>query len=214
MSATILKLMLLQHATADDGRTPIVVPWSATAGELPLTSALLLAGVAKTDSLYGENVDATLRGIVRDCTPPASETWAVGDLLWGTLGGYATKVRPAAPFPQVLIGEVAHAVGGGVFDVAVNVRVFPSPLDLSGVALSAPADKQVLIYKASTSLFELRKLDHGGDLDGLGDDDHPQYLKEKASGGTAGEVPEHTHDSAATGGLTNSRRWSAMMGGF
>jgi hypothetical protein len=44
------------------------------------------------------------------------------------------------------------------------------------------------------------KLDHGLALDGLADDDHAQYLKEKASGGTAAETPEHTHQAAASCG--------------
>jgi hypothetical protein len=43
----------------------------------------------------------------------------------------------------------------------------------------------------------------GGDhssLTGLTDDDHFQYLKEKASGGIAAEIPVHTHASAAEAG--------------
>lgn len=49
------------------------------------------------------------------------------------------------------------------------------------------------------------KLDHGNALNGLTDDDHTQYLKEKANGGTAAEVPEHTHASAAQGGFGSNR---------
>ena len=41
--------------------------------------------------------------------------------------------------------------------------------------------------------------DHGA-LTGLGDDDHTIYLKEKASGGVASEVPTHTHADAANAG--------------
>jgi hypothetical protein len=41
--------------------------------------------------------------------------------------------------------------------------------------------------------------DHGA-LTGLADDDHTQYLKEKASGGVAAEVPTHTHAGAAEAG--------------
>lgn len=41
--------------------------------------------------------------------------------------------------------------------------------------------------------------DHGA-LTGLTDDDHTQYLKEKASGGTAAEVPTHTHASSSEAG--------------
>lgn len=43
-------------------------------------------------------------------------------------------------------------------------------------------------------------VDHGV-LTGLTDDDHTIYLKEKASGGTAAEVPAHTHATAAQGGI-------------
>ena len=42
-------------------------------------------------------------------------------------------------------------------------------------------------------------IDHGN-LPGLTDDDHTQYLKEKASGGTAGESPLHAHTSGAQAG--------------
>lgn len=44
------------------------------------------------------------------------------------------------------------------------------------------------------------KIDHGAALLGLTDDDHTQYLKEEASGGTAAEVPDHTHASGAEAG--------------
>ncbi len=40
-------------------------------------------------------------------------------------------------------------------------------------------------------------------LQGLADDDHTQYLKEKLSGGLAIEVPEHNHGTAAQGGLVS-----------
>lgn len=43
-------------------------------------------------------------------------------------------------------------------------------------------------------------LDHGLALTGLTDDDHTIYLKEEASGGTAAEVPDHTHVSGAQAG--------------
>lgn len=42
-------------------------------------------------------------------------------------------------------------------------------------------------------------VDHGS-IGGLEDDDHEQYLKEKGSGGTAGEIPLHDHSSAAQAG--------------
>jgi hypothetical protein len=49
--------------------------------------------------------------------------------------------------------------------------------------------------------------DHSGlehhDLSGLTDDDHTIYLKEKASGGLASEVPEHTHASTGEAGTVD-----------
>lgn len=45
-------------------------------------------------------------------------------------------------------------------------------------------------------------VDHGT-LDGLTDDDHTQYLKEKASGGVASEVPTHTHADAGNAGTVD-----------
>ena len=44
------------------------------------------------------------------------------------------------------------------------------------------------------------QLDHGLALTGLADDDHPQYMKEEASGGVASEVPDHDHTSGAQAG--------------
>jgi len=48
-------------------------------------------------------------------------------------------------------------------------------------------------------LAEAGAADHG-DLTGLSDDDHTQYLKEKASGGLASEIPEHDHTGSSQGG--------------
>jgi hypothetical protein len=45
-------------------------------------------------------------------------------------------------------------------------------------------------------------VDHG-EMGGLLDDDHTQYLKEKASGGVAAEVPTHTHADSANAGTVD-----------
>lgn len=45
--------------------------------------------------------------------------------------------------------------------------------------------------------------DHGTSHTGLTDDDHTQYLKEKAAGGLASEVPTHTHADAANAGTVD-----------
>lgn len=48
------------------------------------------------------------------------------------------------------------------------------------------------------------QLDHGLALTGLTDDDHTQYLKERASGGVEAEVPEHEHGSTTKGGVLST----------
>lgn len=45
-------------------------------------------------------------------------------------------------------------------------------------------------------------VDHG-EIAGLADDDHTQYLKEKASGGLASEIPLHDHSSGAQAGTVD-----------
>lgn len=210
--ATISKLTVCELKN-ESGVNPVVVPWSPAASEYPLASAARIVGVAATDSSLDEGVALVMRGIVRGCSP-GGEAWAVRDPLWAASGGGATKTRPAAPLPQVQIGNVFQDEGAGTFAVLVNIRVMPSPLDLSGVAIEALADKDVLIYESATSLFRPRQIDHGLHLAGLADDDHTQYLKEKASGGTAAEVPEHNHDAAASGGVLNHRRLLYALRGF
>ena len=78
------------------------------------------------------------------------------------------------------------------------------------VALNDPAsvaDNDYLQYDAASDTFTSTAsaggvTDHGA-LTGLGDDDHTQYLKERASGGVESEVPVHRHQSVGTGGTVD-----------
>jgi len=71
----------------------------------------------------------------------------------------------------------------------------------------AGGDENDLLAKASGTDYDTEWIDpasvgvtdHGA-LTGLGDDDHAQYLKEKASGGAASEIPVHTHADASEAG--------------
>jgi len=54
-------------------------------------------------------------------------------------------------------------------------------------------------------------VDHGS-IGGLADDDHPQYLKEKAYGGLAAETPEHTHAGLAQGGFVGHSSLTGLSG--
>jgi len=57
----------------------------------------------------------------------------------------------------------------------------------------------------------LGTVDHGS-VGGLGDDDHTQYLKEKASGGLAVETPEHSHLNSSQAGLVAHSSLSGLSG--
>lgn len=153
-----------------------------------------------TAANYGEPVACMKRGYMRNV--PGS-SWAVGDSLWGTNGGSISVTRPDGPLPQVYIGTVFEDEGGGLYSVDVDVRILPSLGELSGVARETPANLDTLIYNSTTHAWTPRQIDHGGDIAGLLDDDHTQYLKEKASGGVAAEVPTHNHSSAAEAGTVD-----------
>jgi len=84
------------------------------------------------------------------------------------------------------------------------VRIIRLLRQLRDVDTTGVQDGDALVYDDATETWIPGAggggvTDHGA-LTGLADDDHAQYLKEKASGGTATEVPEHTHASAAQGG--------------
>jgi hypothetical protein len=175
--ATIARFTLVQIVGADDEHAS-VVPWAPAAYEQPgLATAHKLHGVTMTASEYLEPIAVMRRGTLRDVARQNGETWAVGDILWAKSDGSITKTRPAAPLPLVVVGTVFETVGVA-HTVDVDVRVLPSLGELSGVSVETPADKDVFIYKASTHLWEPRQLDHGGDIAGLLDDDHPQYQLE------------------------------------
>jgi hypothetical protein len=63
----------------------------------------------------------------------------------------------------------------------------------------------------ATVSFDETQIDHGN-IGGLGDDDHTQYMKEKAFGGVAAEVPTHDHSAAAEGGTLTLDHGSDLTG--
>lgn len=202
----------LVRVSGSSAGLPTVVRWSSASYEEPaLSIAHKIAGVTMTSSVSAEPLTVMQRGYLRDVARQNGETWAVGDILYAKSGGSITKTRPDGPLPQVIVGTVYETIGV-LHTVAVDVRVLPSIMELSGVTRETPVNLDVLIYNGTTHAYVPRQIDHGSDLAGLGDDDHAQYLKEKASGGTASEVPAHDHGSDAEGGPINHRRWSSMMG--
>lgn len=207
----IAKFTLVQIFSTQAGLVG-VRPWTPSAYEEPtLTTGPLVFGVTMTSSVSGDPLEVMKTGYMRDVARQNGETWAVGDILYAKANGSITKTRPAGPLPQVIVGTVFETIGS-LHTVAVDVRVLPSIMEMSGVTREAPVNLDVLIYNGTTHAYVPRQIDHGSDLAGIADDDHAQYLKEKASGGTAAEVPAHNHSSDAEGGPINHRRWSSMMG--
>lgn len=118
---------------------------------------------------------------------------------------------PAAPFILVIEPDLANeelilvgAKAGAVFSSLT--RGFGGT---SGVAHSAADVIRHVTVAEDHSLVtshvhvpgtdDTTQVDHGG-LGGLSDDDHAEYLKDKANGGVAAEVPTHDHSGAAEAG--------------
>jgi hypothetical protein len=161
--STIARFTLVQiNDVASDGHA-VVIPWTPTAYEQPgLATAHKILGVTMTTSEFTEPISVMRRGTMRGVTAQNSETWAAGDLLWARDDGSITKTRPAAPLPLILVGTVFEVIEAAC-TVDVDVRVLPSIGELSGVSVESPSDLDVLIYKASTHLWEPRRL-AGGDV--------------------------------------------------
>jgi len=78
--------------------------------------------------------------------------------------------------------------------------------DLANCDETGKADGYLWVYDAASGKWVPKAIgtavDHGA-LAGLADDDHTQYLKEKASGGLAAEIPIHDHSEAAEAGTVD-----------
>ena len=174
--ATINKFTLVQ-VIASSGGLATVQAWVPSAFENPtLSSPPKILGVTMTDSNVDQQVAVMKHGYLRDVSMQNSETWAVGDALWGKSDGSITKTRPVAPLPGVFVG-IVFDVTASLCIIDVEVRIIPAVTELSGVLIDATADKDVLIYNATNHYYETRQLVHTTDLTAasLLTDDHPQY---------------------------------------
>jgi len=100
----------------------------------------------------------TTSGLVRGINTTRSlqsETWADGDILYlsGTTAGRITNVKPVAPIHLIIIGYVVHShSSNGTIYVKVDNGY---ELDeLHNVLLTSSADKDILAYESSTSLWK------------------------------------------------------------
>lgn len=130
--------------------------------------------------------------------PLSVETTAVAGIA--PRGSHVDHVHPGVNLddPQTITGEktvnanILMGAGNTVDGVDISVHK-------AGNARTQH-DAGVGTHTHQSAGAEGATIDHGLSLTGLTDDDHTQYLKEKASGGLGTEIPDHTH-VAAQGGL-------------
>jgi len=142
-----------------------------------LAAAHSIAGVSMTSSAEDESIAVMKGGIVRGVGSSEIVGWepSAGAALWCGEDGKPTTTRPTKG-AQVFVGTYA---GSGV--VEVEVRVIPGLAELSFVKQETLAEYDVLIWDSAEAAFVPRQLDHGQDLAGTDDDDHPQYAMRRWS---------------------------------
>lgn len=142
------------------------------------------------------------------CLRNASGTWEwrLANITWG-VAGYPLDVD----FSAEADGSATTVARSDHRHALTAPDATPSSVDATAAAIGTggqPAREdhrhQLNTHSHQSAGGAGGQLDHGLALTGLTDDDHTQYLKEKASGGAASEVPEHAHDAAAQGGLLNA----------
>lgn len=108
----------------------------------------------------------TTSGLVRNINTTGSlqsETWADGDVIYlsGTIAGQITNVKPAAPIHTVIMGYVvrAHATQGQIYVKVDNGYELD---ELHNVAITSPANNDLLQYDSATSLWKNESLSAAG----------------------------------------------------
>ena len=108
----------------------------------------------------------TTSGLVRNIDTTGSlqsETWADGDLLFlsGTIAGQITNIKPSAPIHTVIMGYVvrAHATQGQIYVKVDNGYELD---ELHNVAITSPANNDLLQYDSATSLWKNESLSAAG----------------------------------------------------
>lgn len=110
----------------------------------------------------------------------------------------------------------AHAINGADHTGTLDDSQIPSSIARDSEVATAVSDHATATdphtgyrrededHSHQSTGAQAGQLDHGAALTGLTDDDHTIYLKEKASGGIAAEVPEHDHSGTSEGGHPSS----------
>ena len=84
------------------------------------------------------------------------EDWQEGDILWydPTVSGGLTNTRPASPAVHITMAAVVKESGGNSGILFVRPTIRPALESLSDVAISTPADGEVLTYDATLGVWK------------------------------------------------------------
>jgi hypothetical protein len=127
---------------------------------LATTNALSAETIGLVTETIANNQEGfiTTSGLVRGINTTGSlqgETWADGDIVYlsGTTAGNITNIKPTAPTHLIVIGYVvySHGVNGSIYVKVDNGYELD---ELHNVLLTSSADKDILAYESSTSLWK------------------------------------------------------------
>lgn len=151
----IARFTVVRLATAGIGGKPGVEPLDAAYVEQPgLLFARATLGVTMAESNFLNPVGVMSAGHMHRVVDVNTEGWVAGDLLWCAAQGFPSKTRPAAPFPQVYVGQVTLDNGDATFEVDVNVQVIPAIAELSGVyRQTGITDRAFLKFHSGDSIW-------------------------------------------------------------
>lgn len=123
-------------------------------------------GIVTETILNNQEGFVTTSGLVRNINTTGalqSETWADGDMLYlsGTIAGQITNVKPTAPIHTVIMGYVvrAHSTQGQIYVKVDNGYELD---ELHNVAITSPANNDLLQYDSATSLWKNESLSSAG----------------------------------------------------
>ena len=108
-------------------------------------------GVTMNSIANGSNGTVITAGILSNVNTSA---WPVGTLLWlsPTTAGGLTSTMPSAPNHSVFIGFVTTQSSGSG-QISINIQNGYHLEELHNVAISSPANQDLLSYNSSTSLW-------------------------------------------------------------
>jgi hypothetical protein len=123
------------------------------------TSAQTVGIVASTSIAANQKGIIMMQGLLDGLSTLPTSTWADGDPVYlGSTAGSITKVKPSAPSHLVYLGVVTTASAGSAGRMYVRIQNGYELEELHNVAISSPANNQVLAYSDTQSLWKNRNI--------------------------------------------------------